>query len=76
MHMKRSMMPGFWPVEKKAETFVTTPAPGPHKKAWSFPLIVALRDVMGVAKTAKEARTAIKAGKVFVDKRAVGRRGE
>jgi len=71
MHFKRYLMPKFWPVAKKAEKFITTPAPGPHAKRESMPVVVLIRDVLGFAGTAGEARGLLNRGEVKVDCRVV-----
>jgi small subunit ribosomal protein S4e len=69
MHMKRYLMPKFWPVARKKETFVVTTAPGPHAKSKSMALRVVIRDVLGFAETANETTKIVKGGEVFVDKK-------
>jgi small subunit ribosomal protein S4e len=71
MHMKRFSMPEFWPLARKQKTFVVTPSPGPHPKNSCFPLRVIVRDVLGYAATADEAKMVIKTGKVLVDKKKI-----
>ena len=62
-------MPEFWPLAKKAETYVTTPMPGPHPKYSCIPLKVVLRDSLKFAETSVEVRKILNAGKVLVDKK-------
>jgi small subunit ribosomal protein S4e len=69
MHLKRYSMPEFWPLAKKAETYVTTPMPGPHPKFGCIPLKLIVRDTLGLAHTSAEARKILNAGKVMVDKK-------
>ena len=69
MHLKRYSMPEFWPLAKKAESYVTTPMPGPHPKYGCIPLKLIVRDVLGLAHTSAEARKILNAGKVVVDKK-------
>ena len=71
MHIKRYMMPKFWPLAKKMKTFVVTPAPGPHPKRSCIPLLVVLRDVLGYVETATEARKVLNRREVMVDKKVV-----
>lgn len=66
MWTKRLNVPKWWPIEKKVHKFVVSPR-GPHKKLDSLPLTVFVRDVLKLAETAKEARSVIKKGKIFVD---------
>jgi small subunit ribosomal protein S4e len=71
MHIKRYTMPGFWPLEKKANKFVVTPVPGPHPKRFGIPLRIVLRDVLGFAETASEAKQILNSGGVMIDKAVV-----
>jgi small subunit ribosomal protein S4e len=57
-HMKRIAKPKAIPItDKKAFTWIKRTAPGPHPMRSSIPLVVLLRDVLKVAKTAREARS-------------------
>jgi small subunit ribosomal protein S4e len=66
-HLKRYSMPGFWPLPRKAKTYVTTPMPGPHQKHGCIPLKVIVRDSLGLAENSGEAGKILSAGKVLVD---------
>jgi small subunit ribosomal protein S4e len=68
-HMKRYSVPGFWSVPKKGKIFVVRPSAGPHRKRESIPLQVLLREVLGYAQDAREAREILNSGGVLVDKR-------
>jgi len=65
--LKRKPAPRFWPIHRKEFTWVVRPSPGPHSLQACLPLAVVLRDILGFAKTRKEAKTIISQGKVFVD---------
>ena len=54
-------------VAKKAEKWLSMPSPGPHKKDQSVTLLVLLRDVLGIAQNAYEAKKVIKSGSIMVD---------
>jgi small subunit ribosomal protein S4e len=66
-HMKRQMSPTFWPIHRKEAVWSVKPSPGPHPSKLSTPLTVVLRDFLGMAETAKEAKRSINEGKVKVD---------
>lgn len=66
-HMKRQMSPTFWPIHRKAAVWSVRPSPGPHPAKVSTPLTVVIRDFLGLAETAKEAKRIINEGKVKVD---------
>ena len=65
--MKRAMSPTFWPIHRKEYTWAVKPNPGAHGTKVSTPLLVLVRDFLGYAETAKEARRLVNEGKVVVD---------
>ncbi len=67
--LKRYAMPAFWPVRKKERKWVVSPIAGPHRKQLCIPLQIIVKDILGLAETAGEAKKIIKAGKVLVDKK-------
>ncbi|MBN2042512.1 MAG: 30S ribosomal protein S4e [Candidatus Aenigmarchaeota archaeon] len=70
MHLKRYSIPSYWKVPKKGkEEFITRPSPGPHPISRCIPLLVIVRNVLGLADNAKEASKIIKSGSIIVDKR-------
>uniref|UniRef100_A0A7J3QCY6 Small ribosomal subunit protein eS4 n=1 Tax=Ignisphaera aggregans TaxID=334771 RepID=A0A7J3QCY6_9CREN len=66
-HLKRLAAPIFWPILKKEYKWVVKPSPGPHPIDRCIPLLLFVRDVIGIAKNSKEAKRIIFDGKVFVD---------
>jgi len=66
-HMKRAMSPTFWPIHRKEYTWAVRSNPGAHGTKVSTPLLVIIRDFLGYAETAKEARRLVNEGKVIVD---------
>jgi small subunit ribosomal protein S4e len=67
-HQKRIAKPNAIPItDKKANVWITKSEPGPHPASSSIPLVVLLKDVLGFAKTNKEARTIIVQRRVEVD---------
>lgn len=65
--LKRKPAPDFWPIHKKEFTWVVKPAAGPHSLENCLSLTLVLRDILGVAKTKKEAGMILSEGKVIVD---------
>lgn len=65
--LKRKPAPKFWPIHRKEYVWVVKPSPGPHPIENCLPLAIILRDILGFAKTRKEARKIISQGKVYVD---------
>jgi small subunit ribosomal protein S4e len=66
-HMKRKPAPKIWPIHRKEAVWTVNPIPGPHSLSRSMPLAIIVRDILGFAKTAKEARNIISSGKIMVD---------
>ena len=65
--LKRLLAPKFWRIAKKGKTWVVAPRPGPHKKFESMPLLIAIRDVLGLVETGQEGKAVIRKGDIFVD---------
>ena len=65
--LKRKPAPRFWSIHRKEFVWVVKPSSGPHSLENCLPLSIVLRDILGVAKTRKEATMIISQGKVIVD---------
>ena len=65
--LKRQMAPQFWGITRKSKRFVITVRPGPHKKDYSVPTAVFLRDTLKIVSSLREAKAAIYSGKVKID---------
>ncbi|MGC8896103.1 MAG: 30S ribosomal protein S4e [Candidatus Bathyarchaeia archaeon] len=65
--LKRKPAPRFWPIHRKEFVWVIKPSPGPHSLESCLPLTIILRDILGFAKTRKEAKTIVSQGKMYVD---------
>ena len=68
-HLKTYAAPKFWPVRERVGVFTVKPSPGPHPASRSIPLLIVVRDILGYAKTAREARKLIGRGYFKVDGR-------
>ncbi len=68
-HLKALASPRFWPVLRKEHKWAVKPSPGPHPVNRSIPLLMLVRDVLGYAKTAREARRLIVEGHFKIDGR-------
>ncbi|WP_297489150.1 30S ribosomal protein S4e [Thermococcus sp.] len=66
-HLKRLAAPSSWYLPKKKYKWAVRPRPGPHAMETSVPLLYIVRDYLGYAKTAREARKILNEGKVLVD---------
>ena len=68
-HLTRFAAPAFWPILKKEYHWVVKPSPGPHPLERSLPLLIIVREILGLAKTSREARKIIAEGHIKVDGR-------
>ena len=66
-HLKREAAPSIWPIHRKEFTWAVKPKPGPHPVRQCIPLIVIVREILGLARTRKEAKKIISQGKILVD---------
>lgn len=69
MHLKRLAAPKFFPIPRKHGKYVVCPSPGPHPKDFCFPLLLIVRDILGLAEKANEAKKIIKAREILIDGR-------
>ena len=65
--LKRQMAPQFWGITRKDKRFVITTRPGPHKKSYSLPTAVLLRDTLSIVTSLREAKATIYSGRVKID---------
>jgi small subunit ribosomal protein S4e len=65
--LKRGAAPRTWTIPRKGTKWVQRVAAGAHPQAESMPMVQLLREVRGVAKTAREARAILREGLVSVD---------
>lgn len=65
--LKRNPAPKFWPIHRKEFMWVVKPSSGPHNLENSLSLTLVLRDILGLAKTKKEAGMILAQGKLLVD---------
>jgi len=68
-HLKALVAPRFWPILRKEYKWTVKPSPGPHPIDRSIPLLIIVRNILGYAKTAREARRLISEGHFKVDGR-------
>ena len=69
-HLKRFKAPKSWPIHPKEDTWTVKPAPGTHAIEDSLPLLVIIRDILGLADNSREAKRLINTGNVLIDGRA------
>ncbi len=66
-HLKRKPAPKLWPIHRKEAVWTVMSKSGPHSRSGSLPLALIVRDMLGLAKTGKEAKNIISQGKLMVD---------
>ena len=66
-HLKRKPAPKSWPIHRKEFVWAPRPTPGSHPISNCMPLTLIIRDILGFAKTRKEAKIIISQGKLKVD---------
>ena len=69
-HLKRLSAPKSWKIPRKKNTWVVKTRPGPHSIEGSLPLLLVVRDYLGLADNTREAKRIINEGKILVDKKA------
>ncbi len=72
-HLKRLAAPRYAPIARKEFVWLAKPMPGPHPGSESVALLTLVRDVLGLADNAREARKIIRGGELLVDGRSVRR---
>ncbi len=68
-HQKRGSSPSTWPIPRKGSKFVPKILPGAHSKDNGMPLLVLLRDVLGVGHSRKEVKYILTNRNVLIDGR-------
>ncbi len=70
-HLKREESPRFWPIHRKEYVWTVMPTPGSHPIHRCLPLLIVIREILGIAETRKEAKKIVLNGKIFVDGRII-----
>ncbi len=68
---KRELLPEFYQTPKKEYVFATNAGPGPHPKWLAYDPVTLIRDVLGYARTAWEAKKGLRMGMLIVNNKAV-----
>jgi small subunit ribosomal protein S4e len=66
-HLKRFKSPKHWPIHPKEDTWTVKPSAGPHAIEDSLPLLIVIRDILGLADNSREAKRIINNGEILVD---------
>jgi len=67
-HLKRQSVPKSWPIERKGSKFVVRPLQGLHR---GIPVLIALRNMLGLVQNRKEAKIAINMKKIELNNKIV-----
>ena len=65
--LKRKPAPRIWPIHRKELVWTVKPKPGPHPISHCIPLMLIIRDILGLVETRKEAKMIISQEKIKVD---------
>ncbi len=68
MHLKRQKVPKNWPVHRKGTTFVVRPKSNIEK---GIPILVILRDILGIAQNRREVKKAIHEKNILLNNKPV-----
>lgn len=66
-HLSRLASPKAWPVKRKGLKWIAKPVAGAHNLKTSMPLVVILREILGVVETAKEVKRMIQERELLVN---------
>ncbi|KUO42899.1 MAG: hypothetical protein APU95_04710 [Hadesarchaea archaeon YNP_N21] len=67
--LKRYAAPKVIGLERKSYEWVTKSTPGPHPSSFSVPMMLVIRDYLGLARTAREVKKILAQNQVLVDGR-------
>jgi small subunit ribosomal protein S4e len=65
--MKRLSAPRSWDIERKSQRFIIKPSPGPYSTSDSYPLGVALRDLLHLVQNKREVDNVLSHAQILVD---------
>ncbi|MCI4373870.1 MAG: 30S ribosomal protein S4e [Thermoplasmata archaeon] len=65
--LKRRAAPRAWTVPRKGTKWIKRPSPGPHAQDQSIPLLLVLRDLRHIVRSAREASLLLRTGAVRID---------
>ncbi|MEM3122064.1 MAG: hypothetical protein QXH60_01330 [Candidatus Pacearchaeota archaeon] len=64
MHQKRQTASNLWPIPRKGTKFVVVPS---HNKKNGIPILIVMRDILGIVKTKKELKKIITEKKILTN---------
>ncbi len=66
-HQKRIAASKRLPLPRKGAHYITSPSPGPHKRAESIPLSILLRDLLKLVDSSREVKILLNQGKILIN---------
>lgn len=66
-HLKRIVAPKTWPILRKTTTFVSRPKPNGQKMELTLPVVIVMREMLGVVENATQARRILRTQEVTVN---------
>ncbi|MBU1855132.1 MAG: 30S ribosomal protein S4e, partial [Nanoarchaeota archaeon] len=66
-HLKPQKAPQTWSIKRKQVKFVTRPNPGAHKREFSMPINLVLKNLLNKAQTNKEAKKILHDQEILVN---------
>jgi small subunit ribosomal protein S4e len=70
-HLSRLAAPRTWPIPRKGIKWVSKPLPGTNSMAYSLPINVVLRDILGIVKTTREVKRFLHTRDILVNNKAI-----
>lgn len=64
MHIKRKTIPKFWPIARTGNKYLAVPS---HNKNEALPLVIVMRELLGLVKTKKELKKVLNEKKILVN---------
>src|SRR5437868_2925966 len=66
-HLKRIVAPKTWPILRKTTTFIARPKPNGQKLELTMPVVLVMREMLGLVQTAAQARRILRSQPVTVN---------
>src|SRR3989344_7484026 len=66
-HLKTLQAPRQWHIRRKEKKYIIRPAPGGHSKELALPLLVILRDILHLGRTAYELKKIMRMNDILID---------
>jgi small subunit ribosomal protein S4e len=66
-HLKRIVAPKTWPIVRKTTTFISRPKPSGQKMELTMPVVLIMREILGLVQTAQQAKRILRTQPVTVN---------